>query len=389
MQIEKIDIGIIGAGPAGLSAGLALAMNGHKPIIFEEHSVVGIPVQCGEGISDKVFLDFPILKDNRGFLLRKFKNTKIYFPGNYAVFGDTHAYMIMRDKFDQFLAKHVERSGGRILTNSRVIDVTEKKEGVQIEIEKEGKRQLFLSSILLIAEGPKANIAKKLGFETPEMIRALEYRIQGEFSDTMEFYFDNEKYPFGYCWIFPRKEETNVGIVTTAKNRKEILDNFLKERNISGKIIKKIGGAIPKKGIVKRLATEKIALLGDTGGFANPLFYGGIRNAMLSGKIVADIINIQLKNREKIDLRIFEKEVRKHPFTSEISIKCHNYFYTSSVKFQEKIGKLFNETYINRIENKEILKYLLKLATNPTLIKNPRKLYLLYKGFKLARDYGF
>ena len=83
----------------------------------------------------------------------------------------------------------------------------------------------------------------------------------------MEFFFDNEKYPFGYSWIFPRNNETNVGVVTTAKNRKEILDKFLKERNISGKIIKKIGGSIPKNGVVKQLATQKIALIGDTGGF--------------------------------------------------------------------------------------------------------------------------
>ncbi|MHA1865378.1 MAG: geranylgeranyl reductase family protein [Candidatus Heimdallarchaeaceae archaeon] len=389
VQIEKIDVGIVGAGPAGLSAGLALANNGYKTTIFEEHKIVGIPIQCGEGISEKVFIEFPILKTNKEFIIRKFGNTKIYFPGDYTVFGDTHAYMIRRDKFDQFLAQQVKKSGGKILTNSRVIDAIETKEGVKIKIKKDGTEQLFLSSVLLIAEGPKGDIARKLGFNTPELIRALEYRIQGEFSDTMEFFFDNEKYPFGYSWIFPRNNETNVGVVTTAKNRKEILDKFLKERNISGKIIKKIGGSIPKNGVVKQLATQKIALIGDTGGFTNPLFYGGIRNAMLSGKIVADIIDFQRKNEKKFDLRTFDKEVRKHPFSAKISIKSHKYFYTRSVNFQKKIGKVFNGTYINRIENKELLKYLLKLVCNPILIKNPKKLYWLYKGFKQARDYGF
>ena len=100
-------------------------------------------------------------------------------------------------------------------------------------------------------------------------------------------------------------------------------------------------------------------------------------------------IRYLLLNEKKFDLRTFDKEVRKHPFSAKISIKSHKYFYTRSVNFQKKIGKVFNGTYINRIENKELLKYLLKLVCNPILIKNPKKLYWLYKGFKQARDYGF
>ena len=46
--MEKIGVAIIGAGPAGLQAAITLAQSGHPPIVFEEHSTIGQPVQCGE-----------------------------------------------------------------------------------------------------------------------------------------------------------------------------------------------------------------------------------------------------------------------------------------------------------------------------------------------------
>ena len=51
---ESFDVAIIGGGPAGSSAAKKVAEAGLKTILFEEHEVLGFPVQCGEGVSRKL-----------------------------------------------------------------------------------------------------------------------------------------------------------------------------------------------------------------------------------------------------------------------------------------------------------------------------------------------
>lgn len=45
-------------GPAGTTAAQITARAGYRTIIFEEDKAIGIPVQCGEGVSDYAFRNF-------------------------------------------------------------------------------------------------------------------------------------------------------------------------------------------------------------------------------------------------------------------------------------------------------------------------------------------
>ena len=50
-EFLEYDVAVVGAGPAGSNAAYECAKNGHSVIILEEDPVVGVPVQCGEGLS--------------------------------------------------------------------------------------------------------------------------------------------------------------------------------------------------------------------------------------------------------------------------------------------------------------------------------------------------
>lgn len=390
--MKEIGVAIVGGGPAGLQAAITLANKGIKPFLFEEHSTIGEPIQCGEGISIHAFKDFNLPKGEKSFSVKELDTCHLVFPENKTILGDIQATMIRRDEFDQYLSRKAIDLGAEIFTATKVTDIERKKDGVAIKTKGESNSEYF-AKLLILAEGPNAQLAKTLNFQTPSpMIKAFEYKVKGEWSDKLEFHFDSKKSPFGYCWVFPRDGETNVGIVTTAKDRKLRLDNFLKKRGIKASILKKIGGQIPMNGPVKKLSHNRVLLAGDTAGMVNPIFYGGIRLAMTSGRIAGNTVAEILKketDQARFDLKIYEEKLRQFKFMRKINLHGHRFFYTRSNKFLSKLGEVFDNKNINGIEGTEIFKTLGKVLFRPSLLVNPIGLYWLYRSFMIARDWGF
>ncbi|MHA1707483.1 MAG: NAD(P)/FAD-dependent oxidoreductase [Candidatus Heimdallarchaeaceae archaeon] len=389
----ETEVAIVGAGPAGLQAAISLVEENIDVIVFEEHDIIGQPIQCGEGISYNALQDFNLINDMDKFVAKEFNDCYLFFPGSSLVKGDIHAFTIYRDRFDQYLANIASKNGARILTSSKVIKVHKKSDSFDIYIENFSEEKKFESKILILGEGVQAKISQTLGFSPPyPTIKAFEYKIEGEWSDSLEFYFDSMKFPNGYCWVFPKKKETNIGIVTTSRNRKALLDNFLKEKGIDGKIIKKIGGQIPMKGPIKKLYGDRVLVVGDTAGMTNPIFYGGIRLGMTSGFIAAKVVArnlVRLKDRKKMNLEEYQKELNRYSFMKNINLKGHHFLYSRTNSFLEKLGVTFNQQYINRIKAGDIIKILKKMLFKPEVYKNPLGLFYFYKSFKIARDWGF
>ena len=364
---------------------------GFQPVIFEQHPKIGQPIQCGEGISLNVFRDFSIPSKNNEFCVNEHKRCKLVFPSNKVIYGDIHAFMIKRDIFDQFLADRAISKGAKIKTNTKVVNIKTESEGLTIKTNEKNHSQ-YHAKCLILAEGARAQLAQKLSFPSSPLIKAFEYKIEGNWGEDLQFYFDSQKYPFGYCWVFPRGTDTNVGIVTTANQIKSRLDAFLKTKNIQGKIIKKIGGAIPMNGPVPQLIKDNVLLAGDTAGMVNPIFYGGIRIGMTSGKFAGKVAAEYLTSLEKeteYSINQYPKYLTKMQFMKNINLKCHKFFYSQSNKFLTKLGNTFDQEYINQITGVEKLKILGKLLMNPSLLLHPRGLLYIYLGFKIARDWGF
>ncbi|MHA1198502.1 MAG: NAD(P)/FAD-dependent oxidoreductase [Candidatus Heimdallarchaeaceae archaeon] len=389
--MNESKIAIVGGGPAGLQAAITIANQGFQPVVFEEHPSIGSPIQCGEGMSLNAFRDFSVPTKNNEFCVREHKQCQLVFPSNKILYGNIHAFMIKRDCFDQYLANKAIEAGAEIKTNTRVLDIQNRPEGGIIRLKGQDKTT-YSSNFLILAEGARAKLAQNLGFPSPQLIKAFEYRIEGEWGEDLEFYFDAQDYPSGYCWIFPRDNETNVGIVTTAKQIKTRLDSFLKKKKIKGKIVKKIGGVIPMKGPVSKLASNNIVLAGDTAGMVNPIFYGGIRIGMTSGKFAGKVGVEYLNNLEEgieYSAHQYPQYLSQLQFMKDVNLKCHDFFYSRSNSFLTKMGKAFDNKSINQITGWEKAKIFGNLLKNPSLLKYPRGLLKIYLGFKIARDWGF
>jgi digeranylgeranylglycerophospholipid reductase len=101
----KYDAVIVGSGPAGSVTARFAAEAGAKILIIERRAEVGVPVLCGEGISQKVD-HFKVLEGKR-WIATKMEGARVFSPNGTKITlsaeyaGNETGYVVYRDIFDQ------------------------------------------------------------------------------------------------------------------------------------------------------------------------------------------------------------------------------------------------------------------------------------------------
>ena len=105
--------------------------------------------------------------------------------------------------------------------------------------------------------------------------------------------FDLGALPFGYLWVFAKKEHLSVGIAQFSGKYAPLRQTLLREMahlgidltgaRLHGHTLPLYQGAEPR-------GTARTLLVGDAAGLVDPLSGEGIRHAIASGKIAAQAI---------------------------------------------------------------------------------------------------
>ena len=216
-----------------------------------------------------------------------------------------------------------------------------------------------------------------------KFVPAVEYLIETEKdldAETIKIYFDNEKYKHGYAWVFPKSKNTaNVGIGSFGNFSKEF-DEFLKDvvkKNYGDyKILENRSGTIPFNTSWHKIYKDGAFLIGDAAGLADPVFKGGMSQAMMSGKIAAECI---LRNNPNF----YEAKIKAMPFADKKLVEAGEVFYGLDNRALDELGDVF--------ENKE-LSYLqtshgvLKIFSNSVFLKNVKKFFMLFLAWRKNKD---
>ena len=134
-ELLEYDVAVVGAGPAGSNAAYECAKNGYKVIILEEDPVVGVPVQCGEGLSCFALQHLDIKPDDV-FISANIARLRVIFTnGNWMSVHDG-GYELDRDKFDQFLVKRATDVGSELYTSAKVIEFNSKEKILKVTYNK-------------------------------------------------------------------------------------------------------------------------------------------------------------------------------------------------------------------------------------------------------------
>lgn len=373
MKIEKYDVAVIGAGPAGAMAAYTCAKAGLKVVIIEKKELPRYKV-CGGGLVYRGLTYLPF--DIKESIELKFKEVDIYFHnGPQFKSNSTHdtVNMVMRDSFDNVLVEKAKEAGAVLRQKQRIEGLTFH-EGIN---NIQTNEQKFECRFVVAADGAYSPTAKLAGWKTDTrlLIPALEYEIEvskeiyDRYKDQVRF--DIDIIPGGYGWCFPKNKYLSVGVGTinhrdSNVNLKKYCQDYMDDLGLDDIInIKKYGYNIPVKARKDGFYRDGVFLTGDAAGFADPVTAEGISNAILSGIKAGESI---AANQESLP---------------KAGAAYENWIATDllpQLKTAEKLGHIFYQK--KRFRNLVIKRYGNKFANTMTKIFTGEKSYptSLYKS---------
>lgn len=385
----ETDILVIGAGPAGSSAAKHAALNGAKVLMIEKKSEIGAPKRCAEGVSKDGLIQLGIEPSSR-WVTSEIDGVRLVSPGGTDVWltQDTvklpeMGYVVERKVFDKFMAMDAARAGADIMVKTLARGLERKDDHVVVKAEHMGEEIQIKAKIVIGADGPESRVGRWGGLRTTVKPKDMESGAQFEMvgvemenPNALEFYFGSVA-PGGYAWVFPKgKDIANVGLAVistlTEKSAYEHLVEFAENcpttRNATA-VELNIGGD-PVGGILKKISTDNLLVVGDAAGMVNPLTGGGIISGMQGGLIAGEIAAAAVKDGDTSAKRLSEYDERcQNELGSSFNkyMKARDYLESLSDDELDSIAEAFNETEFERISTTELLKVLVKVSPKALL----------------------
>jgi digeranylgeranylglycerophospholipid reductase len=299
-QTDLVDVIVIGAGPAGSVTAGEIAKSGFNVLLIEKDDFPGQTNVCAGGIEKWVVDDFEL-----GDIVEKeISRSKYHFPWGVEEY-DADAATVKREVFDKFLACKAEAAGVKLLTNMVALDVIRDEDYLKVNIKDRRKAvgEVVKTRLVVFADGPNT-LAKKfgIGFEIrPDTVAEssiFEIEWKNNPMSTFEFFFFPDISPWGYGWMFPKRDTINIGVYSLymrlERNIYDYLRYFFSEicsKEWKGKkreIIRFTSALIPLVP-AKQIHEERMLVVGDAAGMVDPFFGGGISHAIRSGRIAGGV----------------------------------------------------------------------------------------------------
>jgi geranylgeranyl reductase family protein len=339
--MQKVDIAIIGAGPAGAATAIALARRGYAVALIEKKSFPREKL-CGDFINP---INWPVFRELgvegrvlaqphsevTGFRITTARGHEAAAPFKSAGGQPSFGVGMRRALLDQVLSQRAAELGAMLHLGCRVERIIRTKEAWRIESSEES----WLAKFLIGADGRNSWVAQQLGLSRhPVNGRAVGFqsRLRSSCADRRQI--EIHLFPGGYAGVVGVGDGTiTLGV---AIDKAELaheggveflfakvlaqnphLKDILERSEASGELRSVYPVHFPKR----RAATENALLVGDAARVSEPMTGEGVYFAMRSGLLAAASIDLALSNKNLAvaALAAYERSCRR-TFRSRLAL---------------------------------------------------------------------
>jgi digeranylgeranylglycerophospholipid reductase len=328
--MNKYDVLIVGAGPAGGQCARELSQKGFKVLLVDKaksflennYSSGGAPLEFMSNFN----LPESIVGTYWNTLRIESTQAKAIWTAA-SPFGP----IVDFEKLRGFLREETNRHGGEFRFGCQYQGHQIYSQMVEVYLKDLASSTIFpvQASVVVDATGSDRKVLAQQNYDKHQSIVAtgIEYHlnvdpsIYQKYAQSMNFFLGHQWMPQGYGWIFPMApSQLKVGVIRYFQNKnyvhydpsyKPYLQGLLElcgNHHIHDKHGKTIYYSESQKDL--RYQGPLIAI-GDSVSSINPLGWEGIRHAMVSGRLAAQTIQRYLK-KEAADLSQFERDLRHY-----------------------------------------------------------------------------
>jgi menaquinone-9 beta-reductase len=304
IEVARMRIVVIGAGPAGGAAALTLARYG-AAVRLLERSAWPRSKTCGDGISpDGVRIAGELGLDLSDRL--PLATGTMSAPCRVAITSGwpeatPWGAIVERAEFDARLVNAAVAAGATFEPRTTVRELLPNAAGVTVRVRTAaGVETTEQTDAVLLAEGATGGLGASLGLgrHRSRLVALRGYvRSAADLDPTFGLHFDSAVVP-GYAWIFPvNRRYANVGILVDERfsrshELRAVLDAWLRDSPFARRelgdrpVVERISGGVIPTGR-RRRTNGAVFAVGDAAGVADPFSAEGIAQAMSTGRAAA------------------------------------------------------------------------------------------------------
>jgi geranylgeranyl reductase family protein len=290
------DAIVVGAGPAGCACAYDLAASGQTVLLLDK-AVFPRMKACAGGLTTKTLraLRYPVEPVVRQTIDR------VVLEGRDASripvrSRKTICVMTVREELDAYCLTKTIEAGASFQPLAAAFDSIDQG---RHEVVVTSQGEVFRGRFLVGADGVNSQVRRmtmSAGWFRKGL--ALEANLRRD-AGRDELVFDFAPVANGYGWIFPKRDHVNVGLYSMSRegalNRERLVDYISQRFGTAASAENYLGQYLGFGAAQHRVEEGRVFLVGDAGGFVDPLTGEGIYGAVVSGQAAAAAINAELQ----------------------------------------------------------------------------------------------